>query len=155
MIDEHQILDQEPREKWRREIDAYHALLDLVRNIPDLSRVEQHALAFIIEDLRQHAPEHWEEEAAALTGTLRRTKESEGATGLTWALAQEFARRYDATLAQLQLQEQKSVRQENLDILRTRLASDLETLKTANQEGRRVPIGSVVLEHVPPWFQYV
>src|SRR3989338_4044006 len=98
MDEKRQTMDQEPHKKWRREIDAYHELLELMHDVPDLSRVERHALAFVIESMRQHAPERWEEDAAALTGALRETKKSEGSVGLTWALAQEFTARYDAVL---------------------------------------------------------
>ncbi len=143
---------QEPSGLWSHETNAYRRLLEIVNDIPHLTETERRALAFVIEDMSQTAPDRLEQDLQALEDALRQIKEQKGLPELTWKLAQEFTRRYDAFLAKLQSQEQDPTRQKNLNLLRESLARDLETLRQAHQEGRRVPIGSVISEHVPVWF---
>lgn len=139
--------------RFQREIRAYRKLLDAVQDVPDLSRVEHHALAFLVEEMRAEAPNDFERIVEALIDELLELKRTEGIPGVTRKLSQEFNRRYAAFVSGRSAQEPDPVRKENLGILLTRLGKDMESLEEAYNRRARVPIGSVVLEHLPPWFE--
>lgn len=139
--------------RFQRERSAYRKLLDTVRDVPDLSRVEHHALAFLVEDMRKEAPNDFERIVETLIHELLELQRTEGIPGITRKLSQEFNRRYASFVSGRSAQEQDTVRKENLGILLTRLGKDMESLEEAYNRRARVPIGSVVLEHLPPWFE--
>lgn len=145
---------KETPKQWQLEMRAYQELLDLTRDVPYFSRPEQYTLAFIIEDARQKAPEHWEQDITTLKDELQSAKEHGDLPAFTWRLAQEFNQRYIAFLGELEPQEQDSIRQKNLETLRKGLTDDMKIRQKAYQSGERVPIGTVIPEHVPEWFRF-
>lgn len=145
-------MDGEAR-RFTREINAHRTLVEAVQDVTGLTRVEHHVLAFLIEDMRRQAPDDFERLVSALIDELRAIKQLEGIPGLTKILSREFNRRYEAFVSNLKDQETDPVRKENMGILVGRLGKDLGILEQAYANKTRVPIGSVVLEHVPPWFE--
>ena len=152
MIREH-TMEQKIQRQFKRETNAYRVLAELVRDIPDFSRVERHAMAFIVENMGQQGSDTLGQNIEALRNELLQIKSKEGIPGLTWKLSQEFNRRYEAFLGQLETHEQDPARKKNLAILREQVGKDMKIRQQAYGEGRRVPIGSVILEHVPSWFK--
>lgn len=138
--------------EFERELQAFRDLLEEFRAVPNVLRSEQMAAAFVVEDVRQEAPEAWENKLGDLRGELRAVREREGIPALTWRFAQELNQRYDRFLTERLREEQNPVRQENLHRLQEGVRGDFSTRREAYEAGRRVPMGSVILEHVPRWF---
>ena len=153
MTTENHTLEQEATDQFQHQIHAYRELLDQTRDMPNFSRVGEYALAFIVEDMCQETGEQLEQNLNALKENLRQAKETDGLQGLAWTLAQEVYKYYDAFLARLENQEQNPVRQENLKALREGLARDIKLSEVIYQSQKAVPIGGIILEHVPKWFQ--
>lgn len=141
--------------EFERELQAFRGLLEELRTAPDVLRSEEMATAFVVEDFKREVPEAWENKLGDLRNELRASREREGVPGLTWQLAQEVYQRYDRFLTQCLQEEQNPVRQENLRRLQQSVQGDFSTRREAYEAGRRVPIGSVILEHVPRWFAQV
>lgn len=141
--------------EFERELQAFRGLLDELSTVPDVLRSEQMATAFVIEDVKREAPDAWEDRLGNLRNELRVSREREGIPGLTWRLAQEIHHRYDGFLTRCLQEEQNPVRQENLRRLQQGVQGDFSTRREAYEARRRVPMGSVILEHVPRWFAEV
>lgn len=139
--------------RFTREINAYRTLMEAIQDVTGITRVEQHVLAFLVEDMRRQAPDDFDRLVSALIDELRAIKQIEGIPGLTKILSREFNRRYKAFVSNRKDQETDPVRKENMGILVGRLDKDAGILEQAYANTTRVPIGSVVLEHVPPWFE--
>lgn len=138
--------------EFERELQAFRALLDELGDVPDLLRSEKMATAFVVEDTKREAAEGWESKLGDLHNELRASREREGIPGLTWRFAQEVYQRYDKFLTQRLQEERDVVRQENLRRLQEGVRGDFPTRREAYEAGRRVPMGSVILEHIPRWF---
>ncbi len=141
-----------PIDPFERERRALHGLLEPLRDVPDLSRAEQRAVAFVVEDIKRGAPEAWEQTVGTLRDELQAVHTQEGIPGITWRLAREIHERYAAFLARCLAEEQDPVRRGNLEILQRGIQRDVVTRRETHEAGRRVPMGSVILEHVPRWF---
>jgi hypothetical protein len=141
--------------EFEREREAFRGLLNEFHDVPDLLRGERMAVAFVVEDVKREASEAWDTKVGELRNELRAAMEREGIPGLTWRFAQEIYRRYDAFLAQRLKEEQNPVRQENLRWLQASQHERFATRREAYETKRRVPMGSVILEHVPQWFAQV
>ncbi len=144
-----------PSDSFERERRAFHALLESLQTVTDLSEVEQRAVAFVGEDMKRDVPETWERSVAALADALQSANAQEGVPGVTWQLAQAIHDRYDAFLTRRLQAEQDPTRRENLEILQQGIQRDFPTRREAYEAKRRVPMGSVILEHVPTWFPQV
>lgn len=137
---------------FARERRALSDLLEPLHDVPDFSRAEQRAAAFVVDDLKRGEPATWERAVEALRDELRTAHEHEGVPGVTWRLAREVHDRYLAWLARCLEDEHDEVRRGNLEVLQQGIERDLSTRREAYEAGRRVPVGSVILEHVPQWF---
>lgn len=138
--------------EFERELQAFHGLLEELRTVPDVLRSEEMATAFVVEDVKREASEAWENNVSALREELRVAREREGIPGMTWRHAQEIHNRYDGFLTRCLQEEQDPVRKTNLRQLQEGVRGDFSTRREAYEAGRRVPMGSVILEHVPRWF---
>ena len=138
-------------EQTQDRVIAFHELLRLVKEKEECPRSEQYALAFIIEDMVQKKLKKWMNDYTPFKEGLIQEKETGGLPAITWKLAQEFHDRYDELLARLERQEQDPIRLKNIEMIRRMDIRDMEIRLNAFNAGRRVPIGSVILEHVPKW----
>ncbi|MDP3770699.1 MAG: hypothetical protein Q8R16_00170 [bacterium] len=145
-------LEGGPDDSFVRERRAFHDLLNIFRAVPDLSWVEQWATAFVVEEIKRGDPEGWERTVGALRDELQAVHAQEGIPGITWRFAREVQDRYDAFLVRCLAEEQDPTRRENLEILQRGIQRDFPTRRDVYEAGRRVPMGSVILEHVPQWF---
>ncbi|MBI4449739.1 hypothetical protein HY634_01655 [Candidatus Uhrbacteria bacterium] len=141
-----------PVDPFERERRAFGGLLEPLRDVPDFSRAEQRAVAFIVEDIKRASPEAWEHAVESLRDALQAARVQKGIPGITWRLAQEIYERYTAFLARCLVEEQDPVRRENLEILQRGIQRDFVTRDEMQSAGKRCPTGSVILEHVPQWF---
>lgn len=137
---------------FERERRALHGLLEPLNDVPNLTWPEQWATAFVIEDIKRSEPTAWEHVVQVLRDELRTAHAQEGISGITWRMAREIQDRYSAFLAKCLQEEQDAVRRGNLEILQQGIQRDFSTRHDAHEAGRRVPMGSVIFEHVPPWF---
>lgn len=137
---------------FERERRALHGLLEPLNDVPDVTRAEQWATAFVVEDIKRSEPTAWEDVVEALRNELRAAHAQEGISGITWRMAREIQDRYSAFLATCLHEEQDAVRRGNLEILQQGIQRDFLTRHDAHEAGKRVPMGSVILEHVPKWF---
>lgn len=138
--------------EFERELQAFRGLLEELRTAPDVLRSEEMATAFVVEDFRREAPEAWENSVSVLREELRVARDREGIPGMTWRHAQEIHNRYDSFLTHCLQEERDPVRQANLRQLQEGIRGDFSTRRGAYEARRRVPMGSVILEHVPRWF---
>lgn len=138
--------------EFERELQAFRGLLNELSDVPDLLRSERMATAFVVEDFKREASEAWENKVNALREELRTLQGQEGVPGVTWRLAQEVHGRYSAHLARCLEEERDETRRGNLQFLQRRIQGAFETRRAAYEAKQRVPIGSVILEHVPRWF---
>lgn len=145
-------VEREGGAEFERELQAFRGLFGELSEVPDLLWSEKMATAFVVEDTKRETPPTWEHKLEELRGELRDARAREGIPGLTWRLAQEIYERYDRFLTQCLREEQAPIRQENLQVLQQDIRDGFATRREAYEGGRRVPMGSVILEHVPKWF---
>ena len=148
-------MEQGSHEQEQHQIAAFHELLNLVNGREECPRSEQYALAFIIEDMAQKKMERWKNDFLPLKEELFQDKETGGLSAVTWRLAREFHDRYDAFLAELETREQNPARLKNIKTLRRIDNRDMDIRLKEFESGRRVPVGSVIMEHVPKWIPRV
>jgi len=137
---------------FERERRAFQGLLESLQDVPDLLLTEQSAVAFVVEDMKRAVPEAWERTVGVLRDELHSMYVQEGVPGMTWRLAREIHDRYGAFLARCHAEERDPVRRGNLEVLQQGIDRDFPTRRETYEAGHRVPMGSVILEHVPPWF---
>lgn len=138
--------------EFELERQAFRSLLNEFSDVPDLLRSEQMAAAFVVEDAKREAPAAWGQTVEGIRGELRAAREQEGIPGITWRFAREVYDRYDRFLTECLQAEQSLVRQENLQLLQAGIRGAFSTRRAAYEAKQRVPMGSVILEHVPQWF---
>ena len=137
------------------QVNMYHTLLDRLQNVSDLSQTEHYALAFLVDAIAQEPATQRQHSFSTLLAEISPSSDAKDISSNTWKLAQAFHTRYEAFLVHETAQTSDPIRQKNLQILRTALLGDMKHRETLHQTGKRVPIGSVIFEHLPSWFSTV
>lgn len=127
---------------------AYQELVTLVDSVSVLSLAEEYAMAFLVHEMHRKDVHAFH----ALMKELQALSDQKNVSDFTWRLAELVQKYYSAFLTQKEKEETDGVRKKNLSVLKDGLNHDMPLRKQVHTSGNRVPIGSVILEHVPTWF---
>ena len=150
-----QSAEQPPQEQWEQGIEAYRELLALLRDLPVIRHSTHYALAFLVEDMRRSSGEGWKEVFVAFKSELAHAMEEGGLPQLTGKIQEALLNRYGVYLKDLEMHETDMLRKRNLGLLIRTLDDEKNISEEVCDMGRAMPIGGVILEHVPSWFRGV